>query len=129
MLSAYADLPGLVPSNQASFADFIDRLYWVFYEGAGKDSLRYLSAYGGPFDAPGCEVIWTIKTLRNKWYRHDPDHGSSSDVRRPYRELKDTLRRCGFERLPDSAKDYRRIHLALVNELIQFLQKLRDALR
>lgn len=128
MPAAYADLPGLVPSNQASFADFIDRLYWVFYEGAGKDSLRYLSGQGGPFDETDCEVIWAIKTLRNKWYRHDPDHGSPSEIRRSYRTLKATLQRFGFERFPDSAKDYRRIHVMLVNELIQFLRKLRDRL-
>jgi hypothetical protein len=128
VLLAFAELPGIVTSNQTSFADFIDRLFWVFYEGAGRDSLRFLTKNGGPLDDADCDAIWAIKTLRNKWYRHDPDHGSPADIRSSYKALSKTLHRFGLKTLPDSAKDYRRIHIQLIEDLVLFLQKLRDRL-
>lgn len=127
MFEAAMDLVGLVPMNKSAFADFIDRLYWLFYEGAGKDKLRYLSENGGPYSKNDCEVIWAIKVLRNKWYRHDPDHGDASDIRRSYRTLQETLERFGFKHLPHNAADYRQLHSLLINELVQFLTKLRDS--
>jgi hypothetical protein len=73
-------------------------------------------------------VIWAVKTFRNKWYRHDPDHGDATGIRRSYRTLKETLQRFGFSQLPANAEDYRRLQLLLVDEFVHFLEKLRDAL-
>lgn len=73
-------------------------------------------------------MIWAIKTFRNKWYRHDPDHGDATSIKKSYRTLRETLQRFGFAHLPGNAGDYRRFHLLLVNELIRFLEKLRDGL-
>jgi hypothetical protein len=126
MIEATVDLVALVPSNKAAFADFIDCLYWLFYEAAGRDNLRYLTSNGGPCSDVDCEVIWSIRAFRNKWYRHDPDHGEPTGVRRSYKTLKEALQRFGFTQLPVNAGDYRRLHLALVIELIQFLEQLRD---
>ena len=128
MIEAMLDLVALVPSNRAAFADFIDCVYWLFYEGAGKDNLRYLSANGGPYSEKDCEVIWAIKTFRNKWYRHDPDHGEATSVKRSYRALREALERFGFAHLPGNAGDYRQLHMLLVNELVRFLEGLRDRL-
>ncbi len=128
MIEATVDLVALVPSNKSAFADFIDCLYWLFYEAAGRDNLRYLQSNGGPCSEADCDVIWAIKTFRNKWYRHDPDHGDVTGIKRSYRTLGETLRHFGFRQLPVNASDYRRLHLVLVNELIHFLEKLRDAL-
>lgn len=47
LLEAFADLPWLIANDKRTFADFIDCLYFIFYEGAGTDKLRFLSDHGG----------------------------------------------------------------------------------
>ena len=125
---ASVDLVDLVPTNKSAFGDFIDCIYLVFYEGAGKDKLRYLSSNGGSLSDNDCGIVWAIKILRNKWYRHDPDHGDTTSVNRSYRSLKETLQRFGFPNLPCNAGDYRRLHSLLTDELVRLLEKLRESL-
>ena len=128
MLEAFTDLFGLVPTNKIEFGKFIDCLYWLFFEAAGADNLRYLSNNGGPLTESDCDLIWAIKTFRNKWYRHDPDHGNVTGVRKSYRSLSEALKRFGFAQIPCNANQYRRFHRALVRELIAFLEQLRGKL-
>ena len=125
MVEATVTLARLVPSNKTAFADFIDCLYWIFYEGAGKDKLRYLVVNGGSLVEGDCDVIWAIKTFRNKWLRHDPDHGDSAKIRSSYKTLREILQHFGFPRLPDNARDYKRLQMCLVNALIDFMETLK----
>ncbi len=122
LLEVFADMPWLVASDKSRFADVVDCLYFVFYEGAGKDKLRFLKDYGGPLEPTECDLIWCIKHLRNKWTRHDADHGKESDIRRSWSELaaKFSWLQLGF--YPTELTHFRQMHDRLLREAIAFLR-------
>jgi hypothetical protein len=125
-VEAVTDMMWLLPHNKHTFADFVDCLYWIFYEGAGRDNLRYLKAHGGMLDPNDCNFIWSVKTLRNKWLRHDPEHGSPSDIKRSQEALLDLLQTFGLKQFPKSAAEYRLLHRKLLKEAQTFMQKVWD---
>jgi hypothetical protein len=98
------------------------------YEGAGKDKLRFLKDHGGPLALEECDVIWSIKTLRNKWLRHDADHGKESDIDKSWKSLDECFRQLGISGFPRSAADYRLLHRTLLAEMTAFLQRLFNAI-
>jgi len=124
MFEAVIDLNGIVPTNKLVFGHFMDCLYWIFYEGAGKDNLRFHTKQGGPLSDDDCAVIWDIKTLRNKLCRHDPEHGDKSSVKRSYRSLSETLARLGLRQVPHNSDHYRMLHRLLIERLVDFLSGL-----
>lgn len=127
-VEASVEILWLVASDKHSFADFIDSLYFVFYEGAGKDKLRYLQEHGGVLNSDECNFIWCLKTLRNKWLRHDPDHGSASDQKRAKESLREHLLLLGMKRLPQSAQEFRTLQRKLLEEGKAFMQRIFDRL-
>ena len=124
VMEVFTDLPWLTPQDEKTFAEFIDCVYFVLYEGAGKDNLRFLSDHGGPLARGDCQVVWCIKILRNKWLRHDVDHGKQSDIERSWGDLGSNLRWLGLEGYPRSRADFRRLHERLLEEVGDFLSKL-----
>ena len=100
MLEAFVNLPWLIPYDEKSFGKFVDGLYFIAYEGAGKDKLRFLKDYGGPLTPEECDVIWSIKTLRNKWLRHDVDHGKESDIDKSWKSLDECFLQLGLSGFP-----------------------------
>jgi hypothetical protein len=124
LLAVYADMPWLAPVDEKSFAEFVDCLYFLFYEGAGKDKLRFLQEYGGPISIDDFDFIECIKHLRNKWTRHDPDHGAETDIKKSRQQLDAKLRWLGLNRFPVSADDYRVLHTALLAKSNEFVQKI-----
>ncbi|MBU4307199.1 MAG: hypothetical protein KKB32_05125 [Acidobacteria bacterium] len=87
LMIVFTDLPWISPTDQSGFAEMVDCLYFIFYEGAGKDNLRFLEKNGGPLTDADCDLIWCIKHLRNKWLRHDADHGEKKDIQKSWAEL------------------------------------------
>ena len=79
LMTVFNDLSWITASDRLRFGDVIDCLYFIFYEGAGKDNLRFLDKHGGPLTDADCDLIWCIKHLRNKWLRHDADHGKEKE--------------------------------------------------
>ncbi len=124
VMEVFTDLPWLTPQDEKSFGEFIDCLYFVIYEGAGKDKLRFLTAQGGPLEADDCQVVWCIKILRNKWLRHDVDHGKESDIRKSWNDLNFHLQWLGSGGYPHTPEDFRRLHVRLLLEVESFLKKL-----
>ena len=124
LMGVYVDLPLLTPQDETSFGEFIDCLYFVAYEGAGKDNLRFLQKNGGPLSDADCEVVWCIKTLRNKWLRHDADHGKESDIEKSWKSLDACLQWLGIPGFPRSPSDYRTLHRRLLKEMEEFLTRL-----
>ena len=118
------DLPMLTPVDDKGFGDFIDCLYILFYEGAGKDNLRFLQKHGGPLAEQDCDFIWAIKTFRNKWLRHDSDHGKESAIEKSRVDLGKQFNRYGLNGYPRSTADYRRLHHQMLQEAEVFLQRL-----
>lgn len=122
-VEATADLMWLLPDDKRSFADFMDCLYWIFYEGAGKDKLRYLKSNGGVLEPDDCGFIWSIKILRNKWIRHDPEHGSASDLKSSREALFAQFNSLGLKEFPKSPADYRLLHRNLLENAQAFMQR------
>lgn len=124
LLEVCADLPWLVASDRTSFADVVDCLYFVFYEGAGKDNLRFLKKQGGPLEDTECDLIWCIKHLRNKWTRHDADHGKDSDIRRSWLALVEKFRWLQLGFYPTESAHFRALHDRLLRESVSFLRQI-----
>jgi hypothetical protein len=125
-VEAVTDMIWLLPHDKRTFADFVDCLYFIFYEGAGRDNLRYLKAHGGVLEPDDCNFIWSIKILRNKWLRHDLEHGSTSDIRRSRETLLEQFNLLGLKHFPKSAAEYRLLHRKLLEEAQSFMQRVRD---
>lgn len=128
VLEVFGNLPWLIPHDERSFGEFVDGLYFVVYEGAGKDNLRFLQKHGGPLTAEECDVIWNIKTLRNKWLRHDADHGKDADINKSWTSLDECFRHLGLQGFPRTPSDYRFLHRNLLAQMKQFLSRLFGAI-
>jgi hypothetical protein len=128
LMEVYADLPWLVVRSKSELAGFVDCLYFVFYEGAGKDKLRFLEQHGGVLDTTSCSFIWSIKSLRNKWLSHDINHGKESEIRKSWSTLREALEEIGFKRIPATDKEFSRLHQRLLAEALGFLNRLHEKL-
>jgi hypothetical protein len=128
LLEVFADFPWLLPETKQRFADFVDCLYFIFYEGAGKDNLRFLKEHGGVLERTDCELIWCIKHLRNKWLRHDADHGKEPDIRKSWKELSAKFSWLGLQHAPISREHFRYLHCRLLKEAEAFLEKILEKL-
>lgn len=122
LLSVFSDLPWVLPRDKSGFGEVVDCLYFIFYEGAGKDHLRFLDKYGGPLTEDDCDLIWCIKHLRNKWSRHDADHGSDRDIRKSWAELTSQFRWLGLAQFPSSPEHFQQLHRNLLESAIMFLE-------
>jgi len=119
---AQLDICYLIPNDKASFGDFIDNLYILFYEGAGNDNLRFLKEKGGVLEENECKFIWCVKHLRNNWLRHDPDHGSEKKIRASKDTLRSAFRGLGLNRYPTEPEDFFSLHSKLIKESRKFLE-------
>lgn len=124
LLEVYADMPWLIPTNKATFATFVDCLYFLFYEGAGKDKLRFLKSHGGPIDDADFDFILCIKHLRNKWTRHDADHGKASAIKKSWAELSTKFQSLGLGHMPVTPDDFRVLHVNLLAQSNAFVNKI-----
>lgn len=124
LVEASVDLQWITPQNDASFSEFVDCLYFLFYEGAGKDKLRFLKSNDGPIADEDFDFILCIKHLRNKWTRHDPDHGRDKDIERSWEELGKRLQWLGLNRFPRSADDFQLLHASLLLRAKEFVDKM-----
>ena len=113
-MTVFNDLPWLSSTDRARFADVVDCLYFIFYEGAGKDNLRFLDKHGGPLTDGDCDLIWCIKHLRNKWSRHDADHGKEKDIQKSWAELAAKFRWLGLAEHPTDARHFQQLHYQLL---------------
>jgi hypothetical protein len=124
LMEVYSDLPWIVATDQCRFADVVDCLYFIFYEGAGKDNLRFLDKHGGPLTNTDCELVWHIKRLRNKWTRHDADHGKEADIQKSRHELAATFRYLGLGEYPTDSYHFQQLHerlLVLAEQLLMHI--------
>jgi hypothetical protein len=128
LLETFADFPWLLPEDKRTFADFVDCLYFIFYEGAGKDKLRFLSSQGGVLDDTDCNFIWCIKHLRNKWLRHDADHGKETDIKKSWKDLSAKFSWLGLDHAPVTKQHFRHLHRSLLKEANVFVQNILERL-
>jgi len=107
----------------------IDCLYFIFYEGAGKDNLRFLDKNGGPLTNKDCDLIWCIKHLRNKWSRHDIDHGKDKEIQKSWKELAAKFRWLGLAEYPTEARHFQKLHYKLLELAEVFLMQILNNLK
>ena len=100
LLEVFSYLPWISATDKWRFGDVVDCLYFIFYEGAGKDNLRFLDEHGGPLTDDDCDLIWCIKHLRNKWSRHDADHGKEKEIRKSWTVLAEKFQWLGLANYP-----------------------------
>lgn len=76
-----------------------------------------------------CRVIWALKHLRNRFLRHDPEHGAPTDIRKAWVELREDFVWLGVPQIPPQTRvEYQHIHQRLLDELEQFLSRLLAAI-
>lgn len=124
ILEIFSDLPWLVANDKRSLADIVDCLYFLFYEGAGKDNLRFLTANQGVLHETECDFIWCVKHLRNKWLRHDVDHGKQSQINKSWKALSAQFNWLKLNHFPISQEHFLNLHYRLVVEAEKFLNQI-----
>lgn len=129
IMMAFADAPMIIATNKNRLADLVDCLYFMLYEGAGKDNLRYLTSQGGHLESDECEAVWAIKVLRNKWLRHDPDHGDQAKIRKSWVDLRDYLQWLGVCGIPHQRHEFMRLQMGLLSKVEEMLVKLLTRLK
>lgn len=130
-LRAAAQLPLLLPCDLESLATAVSHLYFLIYEGAGSDNLRFETGKSacGVFlrDDEIFQAVMDLKFLRSKWLAHDPERGGKG-ADKTYSDLKDTFANLGVSRFPRSPDEYQRLYIQLVRKLHAFLSELRSRL-
>lgn len=129
LLTVFTDLPWLTSTDRFRFGDVLDCLYIIFYEGAGKDNLRFLDKHGGPLSDTDCRLIWCIKHLRNKWSRHDADHGKEKDIQKSWAQLAAEFRWLGLTEHPTDAHHFKQLHSQLLVLAEDFLRLILSKLK
>lgn len=124
LMTVFSDLPWLSAIDRSRFADLVDCLYFMLYEAAGKDSLRFLEKNGGPLTNSDCDLIWCVKHLRNKWSRHDADHGEDKEIRKSWVELAAKFRWLGLAQHPTDARHFQQLHHKLLESAEDFLARI-----
>lgn len=125
LVESLVTLPNLIANSRQLLGEFIDCLNFVFYEGAGKDNLRFIGLIADDDAAP----IWAIKHFRNYDLRHDVDHGKAAQVTKKLRELAADYQSLIGIRVPRKRRDYRRVQLELVKRVEAMLKKVSDAIQ
>lgn len=126
MIEALQTLPFTVATDRDGLARVVDALYFVLYEGAGTDNLRYLA--NGLLTDAECDVVWRVKHLRNKWLRHDPERGDDRNVRKSRQVLSEAFEAFGIQGLPRLRNDYVQLHRALIHKAVLLLESLSNRL-
>jgi hypothetical protein len=116
---ACANLSHTVARDQETLTLFVENMYFILYEGAGKDNLRFITE--GFVSSSECDSVMAIKFLRNKWLSHDPDHGSEGSIGKTWRSLREALGWLGITRLPVSPDEYTELQARLLELVERFL--------
>jgi hypothetical protein len=125
----FADLPQVVCWGRLELGQFVDCLFFLFFEGGGSDKLRFLREKGGLLDRSECGFIWRVKDLRNKWLRHDPDHGSAADQLKKWKEVGRAMGRAGIVGTPSNVEEWLSLQASLLDEALDFMEVLLDRLK
>ncbi len=94
-------------------------------------NLRFLRAAGGVFDSAEevVEPVFHLKFLRNKWLRHDAEHGSEKDIKKSWSDLGQTVRALGLAGIPRTPDQFLALYLELLSRIRSFLIELLSRLQ
>jgi hypothetical protein len=109
-------------AKRPDFCQIIRHLYFMIYEAAGKDSLRFLE--DDLVTREEAEVVFDIKQFRNYHCEHDLEHGDQSDIQKKKRQLSELCHKYTGKPLPRSDADYATILVKLLDRTRVFLDTL-----
>ena len=124
LIRALITLPNLVAVSRDLFAQFIDCLFFMVYEGAGGNSLRFL----GLVDRTAAASVWAIKHFRNYDLRHDVEHGEAREIAKKQLDLGEDYRQLIGVRIPRTRRDFRNAQLALLKQVDALLRQISSAI-
>lgn len=128
LMEAFADVPWIAPVDKVTFGEFIDCFFFTFYEGAGDENLRFLTKHGGVLDPADCDFIWCVKFFRNKWLRHDPDHGGDSEIKKKWRDVATQFDWLELGHMPYLPEHFQQLHVRILQRAESFLTLLLERL-
>jgi len=123
MVTAFTDLPWISSTDRSLFADVVDCLYVILYEGAGRDKLRFLDKNGGPLTETDCDLIWCIKHLWKRFKQSDADREKEKGIWNSWMDLA-SFRLLGLDVQPTEPRYSQLLHHKLLLSAEIFLERL-----
>lgn len=120
----YTSIPILITTiarDSSTLGHVINALYFLIYEGAGAERLRFQEQGGGPLREEECEPIWWLKHLR-LIEDHDIDHGPERERLRKWRLIAEDMGAMGLERIPQTPVEFERLQLRLYEGIASVLR-------
>ena len=109
-----------VADNQTSFAEIVDALYFLLYEGSG-----YAKRLTEVMSQQDLEILWWIKKLRAS-FRHDLDHGPESKSRKQHVEIGEVYRQLIGSKRPTRAAQWSEAQVSLYDLSASLLRRVLD---
>jgi hypothetical protein len=121
MLYGCSVVPTRIATDEQSFAEIIDQLYFLLYEGSG--AAKRLTEKCPP---DSLEALWKVKDLRTG-ARHDVDHGSSKDVDKKNRQIGEAYKSLIGTVVPRKRSEWLQAQIALYEQLSAMLEMVEAA--
>jgi hypothetical protein len=109
-------IPTRVATDEQSFGEIVDQLYFLLYEGSGAASRLRERCSNDQLAA-----LWRLKHLRTG-VRHDVGHGGSKDVEKKNRQIGEAYKSLIAMVMPRSRPDWTRAQVALYGQLVEMLE-------
>lgn len=117
-MEAMLVLPTVIAGSEPVFADIIDYLYFLLYEGSGEARRLLQFTSGGNIDL---EPMWQLKHLR-RMFRHDLDHGKPAEVKKKLLESGAALMSLVGNKWPEKPVHWKSAQLAIYARLVGMLE-------
>ena len=124
LVQSLVALPNILAVRRPEFGEFLDYVYFIVYEGAGKDKLRFLDL----IDKDEAHAVWRLKHLRNLYSRHDVEHGKEKEIEKKRTRLAEVFVELIDKPLPRFRADFGNAQLAFVRQIEQMLRLIYDRL-
>jgi hypothetical protein len=105
-----------VATDELSFNNIIDDLYFLLYEGSG-DAKRLTERYS----RGQLEALWRLKSLR-RGARHDVNHGTDKEILRQNYQIGEAYRSLIGMVMPRLRTDWANAQIALYRQLVEMLE-------
>jgi hypothetical protein len=109
-------IPTYIATDELAFAQIVDHLYFLLYEGSG-DATRLTERRS----ANQFEALWSLKHLR-LGFRHDVDHGSHKETEKKNRQVGEVYNSLIGKVAPRSRDDWIQAQIALYDNLTEMLE-------
>jgi hypothetical protein len=110
-------IPTRVATDELSFGEVVDHLYFLLYEGAGGSSSRLSKICSDQELAD----LWLLKSLRTG-FRHDVDHGAAKEIVKKNLQLGNAYKSLVGKVILRSRTDWAGAQVALYGRLVSMLE-------